>query len=112
MSTNKEQLIKNHRSRIEESLNCMYSSGYDAGYTESQKEIEQMRSICTRMKGEHDTEYIQEEDDMPFYGWCSKCERPHAGRWAHIWDFCPWCGAKINHNEEPYPTGLVIESTR
>ncbi len=103
----KTQLIKNYSRQIEKSLGNMYSSGYEAGYTEGKKEIEHMRATCIRTKGEHDAEYVEKEEDAPFYGWCSECERPHSGRWAHMWEFCPWCGAKIDYSAEvPYPAGM------
>ena len=107
----KTQLIQNYSSRIEDALGNMYSNGYNAGYTEGKKEVEHMRAACTRIKGKHDSEYAEQwDDDTPFYGWCNECERPHSGRWAHMWDFCPWCGAQINHDAEvPYPTRMNKE---
>ena len=104
----KTQLIKNYSSQIENALSNMYSSGYDAGYTKGKEEIKLMRGTCTRTKGEHDAEYAEKwDDDTPFYGWCGKCERPHSGRWAHMWEFCPWCGAKIVYGpHDPYPGGI------
>ncbi len=106
----KKDIIKNYTSRIEESLSNVYSNGYAAGYEEGKKEIDHLRSTCKRIKGEHDNEYAKNwDDDSDFYGWCSKCERPHSGRWAHIWEFCPWCGARIDHNaENPYPMGMDV----
>lgn len=105
----KTQLIKNYGSQIETALGNMYSNGYEAGYTESRKEVENIRGTCIRTNGEHDDEYSKKwDDDAPFYGWCSKCERPHSGRWAHMWEFCPWCGARIDHSHhipDPAPKG-------
>lgn len=107
----KEDIIKNYSSRIEESLFNVYSNGYAAGYEEGKKEIDHLRSTCKKTKGKHDEEYAKNwDDDSAFYGWCNKCERPHSGRWAHIWEFCPWCGARIDHNaENPYPMGMNVE---
>lgn len=104
----KTQLIKNYSSEIEKSLSNIYSAGYKGGYTKGKEETDRLRATCIREKGENDSEYAKKwRDNTPFYGWCSKCERPHSGRWAHVWEFCPWCGAKINHNAEaPYPTGI------
>lgn len=107
----KAQLIKNYSQSIEEALDNMYSNGYKAGYTKGKKEVEYMRSTCIREKGENDSEYAKNwRDNTTFYGWCNQCKRPHSGRWAHMWEFCPWCGAKIDQGAEaPYPAGMDVE---
>ena len=104
----KTQLIKNYSSEIEKSLSNIYSAAYKEGYTKGKEETDRLRATCIREKGENDSEYAKNwRDNTPFYGWCSKCKRPHSGRWAHMWEFCPWCGAKIKHDvEAPYPVEI------
>ena len=55
----------------------------------------------------NDADYAKQWDDYsPLYGWCSVCGKVHSGRWGHMFCFCPWCGARINHDKDPYPLGL------
>lgn len=102
-----EEIMDRYRSRIEEMLKYAYSEGRKEGAAENAEEMRRLRSECHREAGEHDDEYAKNwRDHTPFYGWCSECERPHSGRWAHVWEYCPWCGARIDRKaEEPYPLG-------
>ena len=107
-----QEVIKNCRKPIEDWIGRAYNAGYDSGYEKGIEEVSRLRSECFREVGERDAEYPDGwKDYTPFYGWCNLCKRPHSGRWAHIWDYCPWCGAKINHKaQEPYPTGMYIKT--
>ena len=107
-----KEVISQCRKPIEDWIGRAYSSGYDSGYKRGTEEVSQLRSMCFREAGERDAEYPDGwSDHTPFYGWCNLCKRPHSGRWAHIWDYCPWCGAKINHEvEEPYPIGMETKA--
>lgn len=105
--TTSEEIIASYRPRMEEWLKYAYNEGYGAGKTEGTAEVERLRSLCHREAGEHDDKYAEGwRDHTPFYGWCSECKRPHSGRWAHVWEYCPWCGARIDRTApEPYPLG-------
>lgn len=104
----REEVISRCINPIKDWLNTVYTSGYDCGYEIGTEEVSRLRSECFRKAGERDAEYPDGwNDHTSFYGWCSQCKRPHSGRWAHIWNYCPWCGAKINYDlGEPYPTGM------
>jgi hypothetical protein len=93
---------------MEEWLESAYQCGYENGYTRKSEEVERLRSTCYREAGEYDKEYAKNwKDSTCFYGWCSQCKKPHSGRWAHVWEYCPWCGAKIERKEDdPYPMGM------
>lgn len=108
MSKSREEVISDYTPRMAEWLKYAYDEGYKNGNIIKRKYLKNLRSECHREAGENDGEYPKEWGDYTtFYGWCSKCKKPHSGRWAHVWDFCPWCGAKINHDvEPPYPTGM------
>ena len=103
-----EEVIANYLPRIEEWLKHAYNEGYRNGNEIKQEYLNSLRSECHREKGEQDEEYQKGWGDYScFYGWCCKCKKPHSGRWAHIWSFCPWCGSRIEYREDdPYPTGV------
>ena len=106
-SKTSEEVIENYRPRMEEWLRYAYDEGYRKGNEIKKEYLDNLRSECHREKGNYDEGYSKQWNDYtPFYGWCSKCQKAHSGRWAHIWEFCPWCGSRIDHKaEEPYPTG-------
>jgi hypothetical protein len=96
---------------MEKWIESAYHDGYQNGYANGTEELKRLRSFCHREAGEHDKEYAEYwRDNTPFYGWCSQCKSPHSGRWAHMWEYCPWCGAKVEHKDnDPYPTGMEQE---
>ena len=107
------EVIEAYRPNIDKWIEYAFSAGYKAGYDNRREELENLRALCHREAGEHDEEYAEGwGDGTPFYGWCSECKSPHSGRWTHIWQYCPWCGARIDHDaEEPYPTGYKQEDS-
>lgn len=102
-----EDIIKSYRERMEEWLKYAYDEGYKNGETVKSERLRRIRSDCHREAGEFDSDYAERwRDKSPFYGWCSQCKKPHSGRWAHVWEYCPWCGARIDRTTpEPYPLG-------
>lgn len=104
---NRQIVIDKYQGRIEKLIEYAYSDGYVDGLTSAEDDIVKMRASCQRIAGEYDEKYADAWDDhTDFYGWCNQCEHPHSGRFAHMWDFCPWCGAKIDFDhEQPYPGG-------
>lgn len=98
------EIIKRYLPDIERFLRYAYSDGYKNGHKQGTEEVERLRSECCREAGENDSEYAKNwRDNTDFYGWCNLCKRPHSGRWAHIWEYCPWCGARINQEEDKQP---------
>ena len=102
----RNEIIDRCHEEIDAWIGRAYSGGYDNGYSEAKKEVKRLRETCVRETGEKDNEYSKGWNDTgTFYGWCSQCKKPHSGRWAHIWKYCPWCGAKIDNTKDPYPLG-------
>jgi hypothetical protein len=100
-------VIKRYRERAEELLGRIYNEGYKRGVDAGKGELDNLRSEVFLEAGENDTEYAFGWNDYTlFYGWCGACHRPISGRWAHVAEYCQWCGAKINHEKDPYPSGL------
>ena len=94
----KDKLINNYELSIRTFLENIYSSAYNEGFSDGKAKSVKMRTLCSRIPGEHDSEYQKNwNDDGPFNGWCSECGRPHSGRWAYAWEYCPWCGGPIRH---------------
>lgn len=92
--------------RIKVFLRGAYSEGYGNGAEDEREAVKNLRGTHKREAGEYDDVYAKNwRDSTPFYGWCAGCKRPHSGRWAHIWEYCPWCGGKIDRTDEPYPRG-------
>lgn len=106
-----EEIKSTCRKEIEDWIGRAYNEGYENAYKDGEKKLSRLRGECCREAGENDSKYQKGWGDFTtFYGWCNLCKRPHSGRWAHVWDYCPWCGAKINHKApEPYPTGLMYD---
>ena len=105
--TDKQWCIESCRNHVEKILDFVYRKSHNHGVESTNERIEKMRASCQRIAGEHDAEYADGwGDHTDFYGWCNQCEHPHSGRHANLWEFCPWCGAKIDWNhEQPYPMG-------
>lgn len=103
-----EEVIAGYRPRIEEWLRYAYNDGYRCGFKNGRGDADKLRGTCVREADANDSTYADGWDDYTlFYGWCSQCKRPHSGRWAHMWEYCPWCGAKVVHTDnDPYPTGM------
>lgn len=105
------EIVEKYRPRMEEWLKYAYSEGYSNGKAEGENEVRKLRTTCHREKTcvGKDEEYAEQWNDYsPLYGWCSECGKVHSGRWGHVWEYCPWCGAKIDHTEDPFPTGLQV----
>lgn len=104
-----DEVIKRYRPRIEEWLESAYRNGYGNGYEKGTEEMDRLRSVCVIEAGDNDEEYANNwRDYTRFYGWCNQCHHPMSGRWAHVWEWCPWCGAKIDRKAElPYPSGIT-----
>lgn len=101
-----EEVAHEYEKRIQEWLRYAYNEGYGFAINKKDDEIKNLREKHKREAGEYDDVYAKNwRDSTPFYGWCSGCKRPHSGRWAHVWNYCPWCGGKIDHTDEPYPLG-------
>ena len=95
-------------SKVKDILDSCYSAGYCKGKEDERERVGRLRAYCAREAGGNDEEYAEGwGDHTPFYGWCTLCKKPHSGRWAHVWRYCPWCGAEVlNTERDPYPTGL------
>ena len=96
-----EKIKQNYAERFAKEVSYIFSDGYKAGYEVAKEEVKRLRSECIREyeSDEKKREYEEECQDHEFYGWCNQCHHPHGGRWAHLWEYCPWCGAIINHKE-------------
>lgn len=108
-----QESIEKYRSHIDKILGYAYEDGYRNGMDYGMEQLENERAECHREMSSvgNDADYAKEWNDYsPLYGWCSVCGKVHSGRWAHIWEFCPWCGARINHDNDPYPLGLRMTS--
>lgn len=108
MPKSREEVVESFGNRVKGFISYAWSDGYSSGYEKGQEEVKHLRAECTLEAGEHDEEYADNwRDYTTFYGWCKQCKKPHSGRWAHMWEYCPWCGAKVNTKaEKPYPLGL------
>lgn len=107
----KGEVEKDYGDRMREWLGYAYSEGYGRAQEIAEKEKILLRSKVFREAGENDDKYAEDwRDNTTFYGWCTGCKRPHSGRWAHMWEYCPWCGGKIDRTDEPYPMGRKEEN--
>lgn len=101
-----QEIADAYGERIKEFLRGAYNEGYSNGVETEREEIKNIRGTHKRETGEHDDSYAKNwHDNTTFYGWCAGCKHPHSGRWAHMWEYCPWCGGKIDRTDEPYPMG-------
>lgn len=106
-----KEIADDYSERMKEWLKYAYDEGYKAGSAEMHEQFENLREKHKRAAGKYDDVYAKNwRDNTTFYGWCDGCGRPHSGRWAHVWKYCPWCGGEIDRTDEPYPMGRKEES--